>query len=119
MLSVPVSSHSLTSFLFFFNDTATTEIYTLSLHDALPLPPRLPAVRGVDRVPRARRAAPRRRARRAARPGVLGCDGPRRLAGRAAVGRLGPPGAAPRARRDRLSGQGAPRAAPLPGSIRP
>src|SRR2546427_7848479 len=28
-------------FLFFFNDTATTEIYTLSLHDALPisLPP--------------------------------------------------------------------------------
>src|SRR5260221_134901 len=23
-------------FLFFFNDTATTEIYTLSLHDALP-----------------------------------------------------------------------------------
>src|SRR2546429_9990104 len=28
----------LTSFLFFFfNDTATTEIYTLSLHDALPI----------------------------------------------------------------------------------
>src|SRR5258708_21775249 len=26
-----------TSFLFFFNDTATTEIYTLSLHDALPI----------------------------------------------------------------------------------
>src|SRR2546421_12469959 len=25
------------SFLFFFNDTATTEIYTLSLHDALPI----------------------------------------------------------------------------------
>src|SRR5712672_4773308 len=24
-------------FFFFFNDTATTEIYTLSLHDALPL----------------------------------------------------------------------------------
>src|SRR6266511_4184747 len=24
---------------FFFNDTATTEIYTLSLHDALPIPP--------------------------------------------------------------------------------
>src|SRR2546426_4691449 len=23
---------------FFFNDTATTEIYTLSLHDALPIP---------------------------------------------------------------------------------
>src|SRR2546422_11741079 len=26
-------------FLFFFNDTATTEIYTLSLHDALPISP--------------------------------------------------------------------------------
>src|SRR6202000_3570082 len=25
--------------LFFFNDTATTEIYTLSLHDALPICP--------------------------------------------------------------------------------
>src|ERR1051326_7194044 len=25
------------SFSFFFNDTATTEIYTLSLHDALPI----------------------------------------------------------------------------------
>src|SRR2546427_8009693 len=32
---------------FFFNDTATTEIYTLSLHDALP-------------ISRARRRAPRR-----------------------------------------------------------
>src|SRR2546427_7523716 len=33
-------------FFFFFNDTATTEIYTLSLHDALPIsmrPIRLPA----------------------------------------------------------------------------
>src|SRR2546430_6780453 len=27
----------LRSFFFFFNDTATTEIYTLSLHDALPI----------------------------------------------------------------------------------
>src|SRR5438552_18893054 len=32
------------SFFFFFNDTATTEIYTLSLHDALPICPR--AARG-------------------------------------------------------------------------
>src|SRR5258708_24061211 len=30
-----ISSSSL--FFFFFNDTATTEIYTLSLHDALPI----------------------------------------------------------------------------------
>ena len=29
---------------FFFNDTATTEIYTLSLHDALPICNRLKAV---------------------------------------------------------------------------
>src|SRR2546429_7291722 len=29
----------LTHLLFFFNDTATTEIYTLSLHDALPISP--------------------------------------------------------------------------------
>src|SRR5947207_10348745 len=27
----------MSSFFFFFNDTATTEIYTLSLHDALPI----------------------------------------------------------------------------------
>src|SRR6476620_11884086 len=30
-------------FFFFFNDTATTEIYTLSLHDALPICDRWPA----------------------------------------------------------------------------
>src|SRR5262249_18365569 len=30
-------SHRLIFLLFFFNDTATTEIYTLSLHDALPI----------------------------------------------------------------------------------
>src|SRR2546426_6379932 len=30
---------------FFFNDTATTEIYTLSLHDALPISARRAAVR--------------------------------------------------------------------------
>src|SRR5258707_7560050 len=30
-------THLLFLLLFFFNDTATTEIYTLSLHDALPI----------------------------------------------------------------------------------
>src|SRR5712664_5032437 len=30
-------------FFFFFNDTATTEIYTLSLHDALPICPEVSA----------------------------------------------------------------------------
>src|SRR2546430_16055052 len=41
-------------FFFFFNDTATTEIYTLSLHDALPIcaaqgSERLPSVGGFPR----------------------------------------------------------------------
>src|SRR6266496_6653016 len=38
-------------FFFFFNDTATTEIYTLSLHDALPIsnPERLRAVSSRNR----------------------------------------------------------------------
>src|SRR2546426_5410916 len=62
-------------FFFFFNDTATTEIYTLSLHDALPI------YRARLRLPRrlhlgatgegaaGRRGAPRRdRARRRALP---------------------------------------------------
>src|SRR2546429_3532667 len=31
------SNVSIYFFFFFFNDTATTEIYTLSLHDALPI----------------------------------------------------------------------------------
>src|SRR5256886_17180911 len=51
-------------FFFFFNDTATTEIYTLSLHDALPI---LPARRQegeelrrlVDRMGQPRRGADR------------------------------------------------------------
>src|SRR5256885_10605920 len=32
-----LTSQPLYSIFFFFNDTATTEIYTLSLHDALPI----------------------------------------------------------------------------------
>src|SRR5438874_5813782 len=47
------------SSFFFFNDTATTEIYTLSLHDALPISAR-PARR---RCPRGDRRPPRGRAR--------------------------------------------------------
>src|SRR3712207_8271597 len=53
------------SYVFFFNDTATTEIYTLSLHDALPISRArrrrrlgLHGRRHVDRRPRAR-GAPR------------------------------------------------------------
>ena len=31
------AKNSVLCIIFFFNDTATTEIYTLSLHDALPI----------------------------------------------------------------------------------
>src|SRR5690348_17843028 len=37
--------------LFFFNDTAPTEIYTLSLHDALPIWDDRPPGAGADRGP--------------------------------------------------------------------
>src|SRR2546429_2937759 len=47
MILIGTSSSSLIATFFFFNDTATTEIYTLSLHDALPIfrrvPMRMPA----------------------------------------------------------------------------
>src|SRR2546430_17658161 len=32
-----IDAETTSMYLFFFNDTATTEIYTLSLHDALPI----------------------------------------------------------------------------------
>src|SRR6266496_336202 len=38
MFSFSSLSSAVLFFVFFFNDTATTEIYTLSLHDALPIP---------------------------------------------------------------------------------
>src|SRR2546425_7745789 len=44
-------------FFFFFNDTATTEIYTLSLHDALPISPELCEL--VEPVLTKKRAQPR------------------------------------------------------------
>src|SRR3712207_9467555 len=36
--------------VFFFNDTATTEIYTLSLHDALPISAYLRAIKEVEKL---------------------------------------------------------------------
>src|SRR5256885_14797408 len=36
-LFITTIPHPSIFFFFFFNDTATTEIYTLSLHDALPI----------------------------------------------------------------------------------
>src|SRR3712207_7452319 len=48
-------------FFFFFNDTATTEIYTLSLHDALPISrsskTRTASTTGVSRLPSRPRSA--------------------------------------------------------------
>src|SRR5256885_8989142 len=44
-------------FFFFFNDTATTEIYTLSLHDALPISP-VDVARAGPPGDRPRRAVP-------------------------------------------------------------
>src|SRR5437868_12455472 len=38
------------SLFFFFNDTATTEIYTLSLHDALPISIQISRTRFVRRL---------------------------------------------------------------------
>src|SRR3712207_7486909 len=57
--------------IFFFNDTATTEIYTLSLHDALPI---LRLAGGQARAA-AGRARPRRRAPVARRPDRRRRDG--------------------------------------------
>src|SRR3712207_9138901 len=47
--------HVVVCFFFFFNDTATTEIYTLSLHDALPISIRLRRVRRVTKETKAQK----------------------------------------------------------------
>src|SRR2546422_4889699 len=49
MRSLVKAPNSLFFRLFFFNDTATTEIYTLSLHDALPIYRNLDVRRGPGR----------------------------------------------------------------------
>src|SRR5438128_11659646 len=53
---------ALAHILFFFNATATTEIYTLSLHDALPICAGPGARQGVDRQDGAPRVQAARRA---------------------------------------------------------
>src|SRR5690349_24117747 len=57
----------LSVFLFFFNDTATTEIYTLYLHDALPI-----SLHGGRGAQRGGGAGPRRRGGVGGVPVVLG-----------------------------------------------
>src|SRR3989441_6145391 len=60
-------------FFFFFNDTATTEIYTLSLHDALPISPRARRSRSARiRFPPRGGPSPRRRWRRSERAVRIG-----------------------------------------------
>src|SRR6266699_6700291 len=54
-----LSVRALVLFFFFFNDTATTEIYTLSLHDALPIPDRGGGARRGERAALGRGGAPR------------------------------------------------------------
>src|SRR3712207_9334683 len=58
--------------VFFFNDTATTEIYTLSLHDALPILRRRPTDAGGRDPPRPRGAARARAAADRRRRGARG-----------------------------------------------
>src|SRR3712207_9552909 len=66
--------------VFLFNDTATTEIYTLSLHDALPIYPQR-GRRGdpADAGRRARPAPGRPDLGRLRAVGVVGVAGPERL----------------------------------------
>src|SRR6266568_9543246 len=47
-------------YVFFFNDTATTEIYTLSLHDALPISAGSGPSRSTERPAAHARGGPRR-----------------------------------------------------------
>src|SRR5471032_3002391 len=71
---VPIFANSLLSY-FFFNDTATTETYTLSLHDALPISPawdRPPSRRRSPRLPRRSRSRPDQPGHRRRRLGYLG-----------------------------------------------
>src|SRR5256886_17610989 len=84
-----IRTHLLFFFFFFFNDTATTEIYTLSLHDALPIsiwklavtapPPggdpggRRQSLPPRGRPPRAQTARSRPRIRPAGTPPGPGC----------------------------------------------
>src|SRR5216684_6044257 len=57
-------------YFFFLNDTATTEIYTLSLHDALPIfarPTARPITRSCERVQSAPRCSELRQDRKSTR----------------------------------------------------
>src|SRR5207253_9033069 len=65
------NEHISTSFCFFYNNTATTEFYTLSLHDALPILTERAYALSVTplAMPLVASFARRRSARRSTRPG--------------------------------------------------
>src|SRR5689334_24135301 len=67
----PIRRVSLSSSHFFFNDTATTEIYTLSLHDALPISAPREARRAADDAVGRAGEVHRRGGRRAIQAGAL------------------------------------------------
>ena len=50
MVAVTKNDEAHTILFFFFNDTATTEIYTLSLHDALPILPKIIANEDIEKL---------------------------------------------------------------------
>src|SRR5438034_7631124 len=112
------------SLFFFFNHTATTEIYTLSLHDALPI---LGGDRGHDQAARQDAApgahrSPRRRGhahrRHAPRHRLGHADGPVHRRRRDGIAR-GDPGICANRWRLAIAAYSAPRRRLAPGSDRP
>src|SRR2546425_10628520 len=90
---------TLISFFFFFNDTATTEIYTLSLHDALPISPAGNPPPGPNGSRRA--APPGAWSSRGPAPGAAPGDPPHRRTASCTTSleaTPGPPGGPPRRR---------------------
>src|SRR6266540_7079750 len=71
---VMFTPRAVASSFFFFNDTATTEIYTLSLHDALPIsqPGALPLQRASSLAALPQCGVARFRIVVAERPGLIG-----------------------------------------------
>src|SRR5277367_7164389 len=59
MIEGPCPYRTSNSPCFFFNDTATTEIYTLSLHDALPICPTISVPAGPQSASHSSLAPPR------------------------------------------------------------
>src|SRR5256886_16697595 len=116
------------STFFFFNDTATTEIYTLSLHDALPISSPAPSVGGPRRgaapapLTRARAApGPRANSENEAWHSKIYCGGVFPLSSRRPAGRrlFCPPGVPPPPRDRRPPPRRPPPPPPRARGVRP